>query len=78
MTIARQCELLDVCRSSLYYEPPPLSASNLAFMRRLDELHLEHPFLGARRLARMLQKSKQLAAMRALVEMEERTGNAAT
>jgi putative transposase len=52
----RQCELLDVCRSSLYYRPQPVSALDLALMRRLDELHLDYPFLGARRLARMLQR----------------------
>jgi putative transposase len=52
----RQCELLDLCRSSFYYQPPPISAADLALMRRLDELHLQHPFLGARRLARMLQR----------------------
>lgn len=52
----RQCELLDLCRSSLYYRPPPVSAADLALMRRMDELHLAHPFLGARRLARMLQR----------------------
>jgi len=52
----RQCELLDLCRSSVYYQPPPVSATDLALMRRLDELHLKYPFLGARRLARMLQR----------------------
>jgi putative transposase len=52
----RQCELLDLCRSSWYYRSRPVSAADLALMRRLDELHLEHPFLGARRLARMLQR----------------------
>ena len=52
----RQCELLDLCRSSWYYRPPPVSAADLALMRRLDELHLKYPFLGARRLARMLQR----------------------
>jgi putative transposase len=56
MTIVRQCELLEVCRSSLYYRPPPVSAADLALMRRLDELHLNYPFLGARRLAHMLQR----------------------
>jgi putative transposase len=53
----RQCELLDVCRSSLYYQPKPVSPADLALMRRIDELHLAHPFLGARRLARMLERS---------------------
>jgi len=52
----RQCELLDVCRSSLYYQPQPVAEADLALMRRIDELHLAHPFLGARRLARMLQR----------------------
>ena len=50
----RQCELLDLCRSSLYYQPQPVSPTDLRLMRRIDELHLAHPFLGARRLARML------------------------
>jgi putative transposase len=56
VTIVRQCELLDVCRSSLYYEPTPVSPADLALMRALDELHLKHPFLGARRLAQMLKR----------------------
>ena len=56
MTIKHQCELLDVCRSSLYYQPKPVSQADLKLMRRIDELHLAHPFLGARRLARMLQR----------------------
>lgn len=53
----RQCELFDLCRSSLYYEPAPVSPADLALMRALDELHLKHPFLGARRLAQMLKRA---------------------
>jgi len=52
----RQCELLDLCRSSVYYRPKPLSAADLALMRRIDELHLAHPFFGSRRLAQMLKR----------------------
>ena len=52
----RQCELLGLCRSSLYYHPKPVSDADLKLMRRIDELHLKHPFLGARRLARMLER----------------------
>ncbi len=51
-----QCELLDLCRSSLYYQPQPVSPADLRFMRRIDELHLRYPFFGARRLAQMLQR----------------------
>jgi putative transposase len=56
LSIIRQCELLGLCRSSLYYRPQPVSAADLALMRRIDELHLAHPFLGARKLARMLTR----------------------
>ena len=56
LSILHQCELLGLCRSSLYYQPKPVSAADLALMRRIDELHLAHPFLGARKLARMLTR----------------------
>ena len=56
LPIVRQCELLELSRSSVYYEPRPVSAADLVLMRRLDELHLAHPFLGARKLATMLKR----------------------
>lgn len=56
LPIVRQCELLELSRSSVYYEPRPVSAADLALMRQLDELHLAHPFLGARKLATMLKR----------------------
>jgi len=57
LSIMRQCELLGLCRSSLYYRPQPISEADLLLMRSIDELHLAHPFLGARRLARLLQRA---------------------
>jgi len=56
LSILRQCEILGLCRSSLYYRPQPISEADVRLMRRIDELHLTYPFLGARRLARMLQR----------------------
>ena len=50
LPVVRQCELLNLSRSSVYYPPQPVSESDLALMRRLDELHLNHPFAGARML----------------------------
>ena len=49
--VKRQSELLELSRSSVYYTPRPLSERDLGLMRRLDELHLEAPFFGARKLA---------------------------
>jgi putative transposase len=55
ISMRRQCELLGVSRSSLYYEPAEPDAEELALMRRLDELHLEHPFFGSRLMTRTLK-----------------------
>jgi putative transposase len=54
LSIARQCELLGLPRSSYYYEPATESSENLALMRRLDEQYLETPFYGSRRMAVVL------------------------
>jgi putative transposase len=45
-SVRRQCELLHLSRSGLYYEPEPTSPEELALMRRIDELHLKRPFYG--------------------------------
>ena len=54
LTITRQAKLLGMSRSSVYYLPRPVSLAALTLMRRIDELHLEHPFMGARMLRRYL------------------------
>lgn len=74
MTITHQCELLDVCRSSLYYQPKPVSQADLKLMRRIDELHLAHPFLGARRLACMLQREGVKVGRRHIGTLMHRMG----
>jgi putative transposase len=51
LTIARQCELLALPRSTRYYRPLGESAENLALMRRIDEQYLKTPFYGSRKLA---------------------------
>ena len=56
LSITRQTKLLNISRGSVYYLPRPVSDADLALMRRIDELHLEHPFMGARMLRRMLQR----------------------
>jgi putative transposase len=56
LPITRQAELLGISRGTVYYLPRPVSASDLALMRRLDELHLQHPFMGARMLRDQLAR----------------------
>lgn len=55
LSIVRQARLLDISRSTVYYEPQPMSEADLALMRITDRLHLEHPFAGARMLRDLLR-----------------------
>lgn len=51
----RQCELLGVSRSSVYYEPVGEALDDLELMRAIDELHLQRPFYGSRRISAALR-----------------------
>jgi putative transposase len=64
VSVARQCELLGLGRSSYYYEPVPVGIEDLEMMRRIDELYLEHPFLGSRRMAEMIARQTGQAVNR--------------
>jgi putative transposase len=54
LPISRQATALSISRGSVYYLPRPVSAADLAIMRRLDRLHLEFPFAGSRMLRDLL------------------------
>jgi len=54
LSVRRQCRLLGLSRSSLYYEPAAETAENLRLMRRLDEQYTACPFYGSRRLTAWL------------------------
>jgi len=55
LPLTRQAEVLRLSRGSLYYDPCPVSAADLAIMRRIDELHLDYPFAGSRMLRDLLR-----------------------
>ncbi len=55
LSIVAQCQMLKVSRSTLYYRPAPVSADDLAVMRRLDEVYLATPFYGSRRMLAVLR-----------------------
>jgi putative transposase len=56
LSIRRQCELVGLNRSTLYYEPAQESALNLELMRLMDEQYLKTPFYGWPRLLAYLQR----------------------
>jgi putative transposase len=54
--VRRQCELLGLNRSTLYYQPAQESAEDLRLMRRLDEKYTRHPFYGSRKMTVWLRE----------------------
>jgi len=56
LSISAQAKALGISRSSVYYKPRPVSAADLALMRRIDELHLNYPFAGSRMMQALLKR----------------------
>jgi putative transposase len=56
LPVVAQCRLLKVARSTLYYQPVPVSTDDLTVMRRLDELYVASPFYGSRRMVAVLRR----------------------
>ena len=74
LPITRQAELLGISRAAVYYLPRPISTAELALMRRIDELHLEHPFMGARQLRRQLAQDNLYVGRRHIATLMRRMG----
>ena len=78
LSLARQCALLGVSRSSQYYRPKGENAENLALMRRLDELHMLYPFYGSRQLRRHLRREGVTAGRHRIRRLMRLMGMGAT
>jgi putative transposase len=74
LSITRQASLLNISRGTVYYLPQPVSPADLGLMRRIDELHLEHPFMGARQLRRQLDREGIHAGRRHIGTLMRRMG----
>ena len=74
LSLTRQASLLNISRGMVYYLPQPVSPADLALMRRLDQLHLEHPFMGARMLRDQLARQGIRAGRRHIRTLMLRMG----
>src|SRR5262249_12985408 len=68
------CAALGISRGSIYYEPAAVSASDLALMHRVDEMHLEHPHAGSRMLKDLLAAEGSKVGRRHVRTLMERMG----
>jgi len=74
LPISRQAQALGISRGSVYYLPRPTSPADLALMRRIDELHLEHPFAGARMLRDLLRQEGRRVGRKHVATLMARMG----
>jgi putative transposase len=73
-SMRRQCELLSVSRSSVYYEPVETDEEELGLMRQIDELHLKYPFFGSRSIARTLRNEGTIVNRKRVQRLMRRMG----
>ncbi|MDR5749049.1 IS3 family transposase [Caballeronia sp. LZ029] len=74
LPVTQQARLVGISRSSAYYQSRGVSEADLKLMRRIDELHLEHPFAGARMLARLLRREGIKGGRRHVSTLMKRMG----
>jgi putative transposase len=74
LPITKQAAALTISRGSVYYLPRPVSAADLALMRRIDELHLEFPFAGSRLLRDLLAAEGSKIGRRHVTTLMKRMG----
>lgn len=68
LSMVRQCKLLSIHRSGIYYKPAGESELNLKLMRMMDEHYLHHPFKGASRMHTWLSLDKGLKVSKNRIE----------
>ncbi|MGJ8752446.1 MULTISPECIES: IS3 family transposase [pseudomallei group] len=74
LPVSRQTRLVGIARSSAYYRAQPVSEADQLLMRRIDELHMEFPFAGARMLARLLRREGYEVGRRRVRTLMKRMG----
>jgi putative transposase len=74
LSVKRQAEVLGISRASVYYVPRGVSERDLALMRRIDELHLEHPFAGSRMLRDLLKQQGSEVGRKHVATLMRRMG----
>ena len=74
LPVKQQAEVLGISRSTVYYEPRPISEEDLRLMRRLDELHLNYPFAGSRMLRGLLWQQRLKVGRRHIKTLMKRMG----
>lgn len=60
ISLVRQCQLLDINRSSIYYQPQPISPTDILLMDKIDQVYTKFPYYGAPRITNHLRKKEKI------------------
>jgi putative transposase len=74
LPLTRQAKAVGISPGSVYYLPRPVPPQDLALMRRIDELHLEHPFAGSRMLRDLLSRESITVGRKRVARLMRRMG----
>ena len=74
LSVTRQADLVGISRGTVYYLPQPVAEADLVLMRRIDELHLEYPWAGSRKLRDFLQREGLVVGRKHVVTLMRRMG----
>ncbi len=74
LSISKQAKLISISRGSVYYQPNPIDKEDLRLMRKIDELHLEFPFMGSRMLRDQLNMQGEDVGRKRVRSLMKRMG----
>ena len=74
LSLVAQAAALNISRGSIYYEVRPVSSEDLGLMRKMDKLHLEHPFAGSRMLRDLLAAEGSVCGRRHVTTLMRKMG----
>ena len=74
LSVTKQAQVLGISRSCLYYQPQPISEKDEQLMNRIDQLHLELPFAGARMLRALLRQEGIMVGRKHVSTLMKRMG----
>ena len=74
LPLTRQVELVGISRGAVYYHPEPVSEADQRLMKRIDAIHLEHPFAGSRMLRDLLNREGFEVGRRHVATLMQRMG----
>jgi putative transposase len=74
LSIARQCQLVGLARSSYYYHPVAVDPAELALLRRIDEQYLRTPFFGSRQMGVWLRRQGEVVNRKRMQRLMRQLG----